>query len=80
MSLSDQLCQFVVKGQFTCNGQVAVVVPCNKLLATSSIIITPSNAAPSANAPSVSALVAGTSFSVICGGANAQVYNYVVLN
>ena len=67
-------------GRFTANGAAAVVVPCPNLTASSVVLISSSTSPVGANPPAVSVLTLGTSFSVVCGGANANVYNYIVLN
>ena len=67
-------------GRFTANGAVAVVVPCPNLTASSVVLIFSVTAPASANPPGVSVLTPGASFSIVCGGANATDYNYIVLN
>jgi hypothetical protein len=72
-------------GRFTANGNVAVVVPCPNLTASSVVLLFPALAPAPADPPTVSVLniavsPAVSSFSVVCGGANANVYNYIVLN
>lgn len=86
MSVSNLVSQnvsypdLVSRGQFQCNNNTPVVIQCNFAIANR-IIISPAStaSATSANQPSIVALTPGTSFSVNCGGANTNFYNYVVL-
>ncbi|HEY9705362.1 MAG TPA: hypothetical protein V6C58_23185 [Allocoleopsis sp.] len=83
MSISNLAVQVSQKGQITAAGATAVVVACPSVKATSVILLSPSTTAAAgagANYPTISAIVNNTSFSIVCAGANANVYNYVVLN
>ena len=83
MSISNLLPhQVVANGVFTAANAANVVVACPQLTLTSNILITPQTpaGATNANQPSLHDLVAGVGFATVCGGANTNVYNYIVFN
>lgn len=80
MSISNL--QILLKGQLTCDGTTPVVVPLPINLNSNTIIkLSPSDtdAATEANKPSISA-ISSNSFTIVCGGANDKVYNYLIMN
>jgi hypothetical protein len=83
MSLVESF-SIVKSGQFTANGAVAVVVtPGCDLSASSVILINPQpiTGVNTGDAPElVSVNLVNNTFNIVCGGANAQTYRYVVIN
>ncbi len=86
MSVSNLVSQnvsyptLVARGQFQCQNNTPVVIPCNFAIANR-IIISPASSASatSPNQPSITALTPAASFTINCAGANTNFYNYVVL-